>query len=121
MLDDADVTGADDIVNDLAELRCFVRFGDDAAETEILITAHRCISSIAAGNDCVHRGIDLDQFFQSLFTAHPAGESKIENHGVESFARFEFLPVNIHALERGGGLCDLITQPAECVFHQRTN
>ena len=49
--DDVDPARFDHVVNNFAELGRFVRFGDDAAESEILITAHRRVGRVTAGND----------------------------------------------------------------------
>ena len=64
--DDVDPARFDHVVNNFAELGRFVRFGDDAAESEILIAAHRRVGRVTAGNDRVHGGIDLDQASQKL-------------------------------------------------------
>ena len=51
-------------------------------------------SGVAAGDDRVHRRIDLDQFLQRFLAAHSARQSKIENDSVETFARFEFFAID---------------------------
>src|SRR4029077_11219358 len=57
---DVDLARFDNVVDDFAELGCFVRLGDDAAEAEVLITAHGCVGGVTAGNDPIHGGVDLD-------------------------------------------------------------
>ena len=56
------VAGGDDFVDGFAKLGRFVRFRDNAAETEILVATHGRVGGVTAGDNGVHGGIDLDQF-----------------------------------------------------------
>src|ERR1051326_1350234 len=55
-----DRAGSDDFVDGFAEIGRFVRFGDHAAETKILVATHGGIVGVTAGDNCVHGRIDLD-------------------------------------------------------------
>src|SRR5436190_14349916 len=116
-----DVTGVNYVVHDPAKLRGFIGLGNYAAESVILIAAHRRIHGVTAGNDRVHRRIDLDQSLQGFFAAHSTRQSQIENDEVEALARFEFLAVEIHALECALRLGNLIAEPFERELDQGAN
>src|SRR6185369_17257281 len=92
-----------------------------AAESEILITAHRRIRGITAGDNRVHGRINFDQLLERFLAAHSTGQRKVENHRIESFAGFELLSVGVYAVERGRGSRYLIPKVRKSEIDQGAN
>ena len=105
-------------MNDLAELGGFIRFGNDSAETEILISAHGRVRGITAGNDRVNGWIDLDELFERFLAAHSARQSEIENDRIDALAGLEFFPINIDAVQCGRGLQHFVAEMGKGEINQ---
>src|SRR5439155_21278858 len=111
----------DNFADSVTKLGCFVRFGNHATKSKILIVAHGGIHRITARNNCVHRRIDFEQKFKRISSAYPAGKSEIEDDTLKSLTGLKFLSIKLNTLQRGCGRANFIAKMTQGEFHQRAD